>query len=60
MSENVFVLKKSGVKDAAKELDMRVGGDTIEALNEKVLELISDAAERTKGNGRKTIKKYDL
>jgi len=60
MSDEVYVLKKSGVKDAAKEIDMRIGADTIDALNEKVISLIENAAKRTKGNGRKTIKEYDL
>ena len=40
--------------------DLNVSGDFGDALNEKVIALIKDAAKRTKENGRKTLKPYDL
>jgi len=52
------VLKKSGVRDAAE--DVNVGSDFYEALDEKVKELIKRAVERAEENGRKTVKSRDV
>jgi len=54
----VDVLKKSGVREAAD--GMNVGSDVYEALDDEVKELISRAAERADGNGRRTIKARDV
>lgn len=51
------VLKKSGVKDAAKGVN--VGSDFYDALDQRVKELIETAVERAEGNGRKTVKARD-
>jgi histone H3/H4 len=43
-----------------KEQDCNTGGDAIDALNVEVERLIKRAVERTKENGRKTIKGCDI
>ena len=49
---------RSKVKDAAK--GMRVSGDFVDALDKAVAEMIKNAAERAKGNGRSTCRPVDL
>jgi hypothetical protein len=50
----------SKVKEAVKGLDLRMSGDVPDALNEKVSEMLKDAAKRAKENGRGTLRPYDL
>jgi len=52
------LIVKSKIKEAVPELS--VSGDVPEALNKKVLQLLKDAAERTKANGRRTLQARDL
>jgi len=54
----VDLLKKSGVRDAAD--DVNVGSDFYEALDKKAKELVEDAIQRAKDNGRKTVKARDV
>ena len=54
----VDLIIKSKIKGAVPELN--VSGDVPEALNEKVLSLLKDAAERAKANGRRTLQARDL
>ena len=51
---------KSAVQEFAKKKKMMVGSDSYDALNMKVESMLTAAADRTKGNGRKTLKAYDL
>jgi histone H3/H4 len=51
---------KSAVQEFAKKKKMMVGSDSYDALNLKVEALLKAAAGRTKSNGRKTLKAYDL
>ena len=37
-----------------------VAGDLAEALNKKVLQLLEEASERAKANGRRTLQARDL
>ncbi len=55
----MLIVKKS-CKDFGKELGVRFPDSALEKLDEQVKELIRDASERSKANGRVTIKGYDL
>ncbi len=50
----------SKMKDVVKAAGCMSSGDLIEALSNKVHELLTSAAERAKGNGRSTVRPYDL
>lgn len=54
----VELIVKSKVKSAVPELS--VSSDVPEALNKKVHELLQQAAERAKLNGRRTLQAKDL
>lgn len=49
---------KSKVRELAK--DMRFSEGFFEALDQKVAELVENAVKRAKGNGRATLREYDL
>ena len=51
---------KSAVQEFAKKNKMMVGSDSYDALNMKIENMLKAAVDRTKGNGRKTLKAYDL
>jgi histone H3/H4 len=52
---------ESKVKEYAKSLsEVNVSGDFVDALSEKVGEMISGAVSRCEGNNRKTIRPVDL
>lgn len=57
MSEDDLIIK-SKIKSAVPELS--VASDVPEALNKKVHQLLKDAAERAKLNGRRTLQARDL
>lgn len=50
----------SKMKDVVKSAGCMSSGDLIEALSEKVHEILSNATQRAKGNGRSTVRPYDL
>ena len=52
------LIVKSKIKEAVKEL--QVSSDVPEALNKKVEELLKQAEERAKANGRRTLYARDL
>jgi histone H3/H4 len=52
------LIVKSPVKDAVE--DHPVAADFYEALNDEVDELLSEAAERSETNNRKTVEPRDL
>ncbi|HII16193.1 MAG TPA: DUF1931 domain-containing protein [Nanoarchaeota archaeon] len=56
MSELLVV--RSKVKDFAE--GMNVAGDFADALSDKVVALVKEAAKRAQENGRKTLKPCDL
>lgn len=58
MAESVVVQSK--LKEAVKGLELRMDGNLPDALNEKVHEILRDAATRAKENGRSTLRPYDL
>ena len=48
------------MKDVVKAAGCMSSGDLIEAVSEKVHEILSSATARAKGNGRSTVRPYDL
>lgn len=58
MAESLVVQSK--VRDLFKEHDCNTGSDAVEQLNKEVERLIKRAVERTKENGRKTVKAADV
>lgn len=52
------LIVKSTVKDALEENN--VSADFYDALNEKVEELLEDAARRAEANDRRTVQPRDL
>jgi histone H3/H4 len=58
-SREVLVVA-SKVKAYVKGKNMNTSGEAIQALSNRVYELIDEAAGRTSGNGRKTVKAHDL
>jgi histone H3/H4 len=58
MAESVVVQSK--VKEAVKGLELRMDGNLPDALNQKVQQILQDAARRAKENGRSTLRPYDL
>ena len=56
MAESLVV--RSKIKDYVK--DMNVSGDFSEALSRKCEQLIKDAIERAKANGRRTVQGRDI
>lgn len=52
------LIVKSKIKEAVSGLN--VASEVAEALNEKVLDLLSTASERAKANGRRTLQARDL
>lgn len=46
---------KSKVKEAAKKHDLRFPDRSVNALNDKILQLIEEAARRAADNKRKTL-----
>ena len=58
MADSIVVTSK--VKDTVKGEDLRMSGDVPEALDDKVRQMIKDAAKRAQENGRGTLRAYDL
>ncbi|MEX2720674.1 MAG: histone-like protein [Candidatus Wukongarchaeota archaeon] len=56
----VMYIVQKAYRDFAKKQGHLVGSDSIKALDEAVEKLIEAAMERTKANGRKTIKAQDF
>jgi histone H3/H4 len=62
MSKNrdVVLVVGSKVKDVVKESGLQSSGELVEAVSNKVYDLIEDACKRASENGRKTVRAYDL
>lgn len=58
-SRDVLVVA-SKVKDYIKGSGLQSSGEVIPALSEKIYELLDGAMERTKTNGRATVRPHDL
>ena len=71
MAKNTKTAKKAGstrevlvvgskMKDVVKRAGCMSSGDLIDAVSQKVHEMITNATARAKGNGRSTVRPYDL
>ena len=58
MTKDVNLIIKSKIKSAVPELN--VASDVPEALNKKILQLLEEATQRAKANGRRTLQARDL
>jgi hypothetical protein len=58
MADSVVVTSK--LKEAVKGHDLRMSGDVPEAVDKKIRDMLKDAAERARENGRGTLRPYDL
>jgi len=58
LMENLVVQSK--VREMFKKYDCNTGSDALDKLNDEVARLVKVAAERTKQNGRKTVKGADI
>jgi hypothetical protein len=50
----------SKVKDVVKSAGLQSSGELIQAVSDRVHELVSAAISRASGNGRKTVRAHDL
>lgn len=50
----------SKVKQCVRDAGLMASGDLIEAVNEKVHEILEAAVERTRANKRSTMRPHDL
>ena len=58
MAESLVVQSK--VREIFKSHDCNTGSDAVDALNKEIERLVKRAADRTKENGRKTVKAADI
>ena len=58
MAESLVVQSK--LKEAVKDLELRMDSSLPDALNEKIAAILTDAGRRAKENGRGTLRPYDL
>lgn len=57
---NEMLIVTSKTKDALRSHGLNVSSDAIDALNEKVHELVVEAAKRAEANKRGTIRPWDF
>ena len=50
----------SRIKDVVRSGEMRADGGLADAVNDKVIEMLTNAIARAGANGRKTVRPYDL
>lgn len=58
MASDLDLIVKSKIKAAVP--DLSVAGDVPDALNQKVIKILEEAANRAKLNGRRTLQAKDL
>ncbi len=58
--EREVLVVASKVKAYIKGKKMNTSAEAIQCLSEKLYSIIDDAAGRTRGNGRKTVKGQDI
>jgi histone H3/H4 len=51
---------QSKVREVVKNADANMSGDFVDTLSKKVEEMVNQAVNRAKANGRKTVRGYDL
>ncbi|MEZ4454365.1 MAG: hypothetical protein R3B09_33240 [Nannocystaceae bacterium] len=55
-----IVVVGSKVKEVVKAADLRSDGGLVEAVSNKVHDLLQEAIERCKANNRSTVRPHDL
>ena len=55
-----IVVVGSKIKEVVKEAGFRSDGELVQAVSDKVREMLADAIERCKGNNRSTVHPRDL
>lgn len=60
MAKKEIVVVGSKVKDVVREAGLRSDGELVQAVSEKVHELLAAAIHRCTSNGRSTVRPYDL
>jgi len=62
MSKNreVVLIVGSKVKDVVRDAGLQSSGELVEAVSNKVYDLVEAACGRAKENGRKTVRAHDL
>lgn len=55
-----IVVVGSKIKDVIKEAGFRSDGDLVQAVSDRVHELLGDAIARCKENGRSTVRPHDI
>lgn len=50
----------SKVKDVIRSAGLQSSGDLIQAVSDRVHDMLQAAIARAEGNGRKTVRAYDL
>jgi len=55
-----IVVVGSKVKDVVREAGLRSDGELVQAVSDKVHEILEGAIARTRSNGRSTVRPYDL
>lgn len=55
-----IVVVGSKIKEVIKDAGLRSDGELVQAVSDKVHEMLSEAIERCKGNNRSTVRPYDL
>jgi hypothetical protein len=58
MADSLIVQSK--VKEAVKGLELRMDSSLPDALNDKINNMLKEAAARAKNNNRGTLRPYDL
>lgn len=60
MPEKEVLIIASKVKEAVKASGCQTSGDLVQAISDKVYQMLEVAVERAKANGRATVRPYDL
>ena len=60
MSDDMVLVVASKVRTYLKDKGVKMSGELPADLNKKVMALLDDAAARSKGNKRSTVKPQDL
>ncbi len=59
-NEKEMLLVGSKTKEAIKTTGLNVSSDALDALNEKVHQMVKEAQKRCEANGRKTVRSSDF
>lgn len=55
-----IVVVGSKIKEVVKEAGLRSDGELVQAVSDKVHEMLDEAIKRCQGNNRSTVRPYDL